>query len=98
MIIFFNHHTMAIAMASGSLLLGLLAQQAAGQLLVPQSPPAGASEPVPKGVSSFSIEFSSVVDYFGNTTHPNEYSQNLLSNLKNAAGAFPKIRIGGTTQ
>ncbi|EYE96476.1 glycosyl hydrolase family 79 C-terminal domain-containing protein [Aspergillus ruber CBS 135680] len=89
---------MAMAMTSGSLLLGLLAQQAAGQLLVPHSPPAGASEPVPKGASSFSIEFSSVVDYFGNTTHPNEYSQNLLFNLKNATGAFPKIRIGGTTQ
>lgn len=38
-----------MAIASGSLLLGLLAQQAAGQLLVPQFPPVDASEPVPKG-------------------------------------------------
>ena len=88
-------------MASRSLLLAVLAQQVVGQgqpLAVPYSPSAGASEPVPKDVSSFSIEFSSLVDYAGNTSHPNEFSLNLLSNLRDATGTFPRIRVGGTTQ
>lgn len=88
-------------MASMSLLLAVLAQQVAGQgqpLTVPYSPSPDASEPVPKDVSSFSIEFSSLVDYAGNTSHPNEFSLNLLSNLKDATGTYPRIRVGGTTQ
>ena len=88
-------------MASRSLLLAVLAQQVVGQgqpLAVPYSPSADASEPVPKDVSSFSIEFSSLVDYAGNTSHPNEFSLNLLSNLRDVTGTFPRIRVGGTTQ
>ena len=88
-------------MATTSLLLAVLAQQVVGQgrpLTVPYSPSTDASEPVPKDVSSFSIEFSSLVDYAGNTSHPNEFSLNLLSNLKDATGTYPRIRVGGTTQ
>lgn len=82
-------------------LLAVLAQKVVGKgqpITVPYSPSADASETVPKDVSSFSIESSSLVDYAGNTSHPNEFSLNLLSNLKNATGVYPRIRVGGTTQ
>lgn len=89
-------------MTPWSFLVAILAQQAVGQqpftINAPQSPPNGASEPVPRDVSSFSIEFSFFVDYAGNASHPNEYSRALLENLKDTAGIFPRIRIGGTTQ
>ena len=88
-------------MATTSLLLAVLAQQVVGQgrpLTVIYCPSTDASEPVPKDVSSFSIEFSSLVDYAGNTSHPNEFSLNLLSNLKDTTGTYPRIRVGRTTQ
>lgn len=47
---------------------------------------------------SYSIEFSSFVDFAGNTSVPNDYSNNLLSNLGNLQGTKPYIRVGGNTQ
>lgn len=83
------------------LLVAILAQQVVGQgqsVTVPESPSKDASDTVPKDFSSFSIEFSSLVDYAGNTSHPNKFTRTLLSNLKDATGTFPQLRIGGTTQ
>jgi len=47
---------------------------------------------------SYSIEFSSFVDFAGNTSVPNDYSNNLLNNLGNLTGTKPYLRIGGNTQ
>lgn len=47
---------------------------------------------------SYSIEFSSFVDFAGNTSVPNDYSNNLLNNLGNLTGTKPYIRVGGNTQ
>jgi len=47
---------------------------------------------------SYSIEFSSFVDYAGNSSAPNDFSNNLLNNLGNLTGSKPFIRVGGNTQ
>lgn len=82
--------------------MAILAQQALGQhpvpLNVPQSVPVDACDPVIRDISSFSIEFSTLVDYAGTASQPNEFSRALLSNLKDTSGVFPRLRIGGTTQ
>ena len=47
---------------------------------------------------SFSIEFAFFPDFAGNSTVPNIFSYNLLSNLGNLQGTNPYIRVGGNTQ
>lgn len=47
---------------------------------------------------SYSIEFSSFPDFAGNSSHPNDFSNNLLNNLGNLTGTKPYIRVGGNTQ
>ncbi|KAI9924234.1 hypothetical protein MW887_007184 [Aspergillus wentii] len=76
----------------------LLVPTALGLISVPDSPPNFASDPIPKDLSSFSIELSSFPNYAGNTSIPNDFSYNLLSNLKELTGVWPKVRVGGTTQ
>lgn len=61
------------------------------------SPPSGAGIPFEAFVS-YSIEFSSFVDYAGNTSNPNIFSDNLLNNIGQLAGTKPYIRVGGNTQ
>lgn len=56
------------------------------------------AEPLPAGFVSYSIEFSSFPDFAGNKSQPNEFSYNLLKNLKSLQGSFPYIRVGGNTQ
>ncbi|KAI1464112.1 glycoside hydrolase family 79 protein [Daldinia caldariorum] len=50
------------------------------------------------GFVSYSIEFSSFPDFAGNKSNPNDFSNNLLDNLKAFSGIKPYIRIGGNTQ
>ncbi|KAI1774726.1 glycoside hydrolase family 79 protein [Hypoxylon cercidicola] len=50
------------------------------------------------GFISYSIEFSSFPDFAGNTSNPNNFSNNLLENLGSLAGIKPYIRVGGNTQ
>ena len=54
--------------------------------------------PVLESFVSFSIEFAFFPDYAGNSTNPNTFSYNLLSNLGNLQGTNPYIRVGGNTQ
>ncbi|KAF2169012.1 glycoside hydrolase family 79 protein [Zasmidium cellare ATCC 36951] len=61
------------------------------------SPPAGAGIPC-EGFVSYSIEFSSFVDFAGNTSNPNVFSDNLLNNIGRISGTKPHIRVGGNTQ
>ena len=46
----------------------------------------------------YSIEFSSFVDFAGNDSAPNTFSDNLLNNIGNLTGTKPYIRVGGNTQ
>lgn len=63
---------------------------------VPSSPKN--SSPVPNDLQSISIEFSYFPDYAGNKSQPNEFSKNLLHNLRTLTGVAPKVRVGGTSQ
>ncbi|KAH8812756.1 glycoside hydrolase family 79 protein [Xylogone sp. PMI_703] len=61
--------------------------------------PSSASPPVSRDFQSFSIEFSSWVDYAGNISHPNEFTNTMFANLRAFNGDVPQIiRIGGNTQ
>ncbi|KIX02569.1 uncharacterized protein Z518_08510 [Rhinocladiella mackenziei CBS 650.93] len=62
------------------------------------SPPSNASKPILESFVSFSIEFSSFPDFAGNSSHPNHFSYNLLTNLGKIQGSNPIVRVGGNTQ
>ncbi|KAH7336474.1 hypothetical protein BKA65DRAFT_459224 [Rhexocercosporidium sp. MPI-PUGE-AT-0058] len=64
---------------------------------VPGKTPADAGKPW-QDFFSYSIEASSFADFAGNLSTPNTFSYNLLKNLKEFAGVFPVMRIGGNTQ
>jgi hypothetical protein len=56
------------------------------------------SEPLPPSFVSYSIEFFYFPDFAGNSSAPNTFSYNLLSNLGDIQGSNPIIRVGGNTQ
>ncbi|KAG6359218.1 hypothetical protein INS49_012739 [Diaporthe citri] len=67
------------------------------QLKVPNSAPEG-RQIVDASFQSYSIEFSYMLDFAGNASHPNSYSHQMIQNLGDIAGSYPIIRAGGTTQ
>ncbi|KAK2615776.1 hypothetical protein N8I77_002504 [Diaporthe amygdali] len=67
------------------------------QLNVPDSAPKN-HQIVDASFQSYSIEFSYMLDFAGNASHPNLYSHQMLKNLGDLAGSYPIIRAGGTTQ
>lgn len=60
--------------------------------------PVNASNPLLEGYVSYSIEFAFFPDFAGNTSSPNTFSYNLLSNIREIQGVPPYIRVGGNTQ
>ena len=62
------------------------------------TPAQDASAPVLPSFVSFSIEFVFFPDFAGNSSAPNTFSHNLLSNLGKIQGSNPIIRVGGNTQ
>lgn len=60
--------------------------------------PADASEALLDSFVSFSIEFAFFPDFAGNSSLPNTFSYNLLSNIGQLQGSNPIIRVGGNTQ
>ncbi|KAF2684717.1 glycoside hydrolase family 79 protein [Lentithecium fluviatile CBS 122367] len=64
--------------------------------LVPDSSSAG--EPVLESFVSFSIETAFFPDFAGNTGAPNNFSRNLLEELREFQGSLPNVRVGGNTQ
>ncbi|KAH7166586.1 hypothetical protein EDB81DRAFT_866294 [Dactylonectria macrodidyma] len=65
---------------------------------VPLTPPVHVAEPVGKSFVSFSVEFSWWPEFAGNLSHPNKFTDNLMSNFKPLTGNKPYIRVGGNTQ
>lgn len=57
-----------------------------------------AGEAVLASFVSYSIEFAFFPDFAGNKSAPNDFSDNLLENLKGFQGSKPDIRVGGNTQ
>jgi hypothetical protein len=79
--------------------LGLVFIQVNGQsILIPSSPPVGASQPVGEAFVSLSFEFGSFPTYAGNKSAPNQLTGNLLDNIARYQGTRPYIRVGGVTQ
>lgn len=64
---------------------------------ISESPPDDAGVPLESFIT-YSIEFSSFIDFAGNTSAPNDFSDNLLNNIAKYAGIKPYIRMGGNTQ
>ena len=60
---------------------------------VDSRPPPDAHKPL-EHFLSYSIEFSSLVDFAGNLSAPNTFSDNLLNNIAHYAGSKPLIRVG----
>jgi hypothetical protein len=82
-------------------LLGLAGRVVLSQsvkVTIPSSPPSTAGQPFPDAFVSYSIEFAYFPDFAGNSSHPNTFSYNLLTNLGNLQGTKPYIRVGGNTQ
>lgn len=61
--------------------------------------PPRASPIISRDFQAFSIEFAFFVDFTGNKSHPNKFTNNLLANLRAFNGDVPQvIRVGGNTQ
>jgi hypothetical protein len=92
----------------------LLIEVAACAVSLSVSPAHNVSKPLLESFVSYSIEFSSFPDFAGrrcngagengtkytpgNSSQPNNFSYNLLTNLRNLQGSFPIIRVGGNTE
>ncbi|KAL6894855.1 hypothetical protein GGI43DRAFT_424697 [Trichoderma evansii] len=87
------------SVASSIATLAALAASETVRLNVARSAPASSSPPISLDFQSFSIEFAFLVDFQGNKSHPNKFTNNLLANLRAFNGDVPQIlRIGGNTQ
>lgn len=64
---------------------------------LPAIPPPTAHTPL-EHFLSYSIELSSLADFTGNLSYPNNYSLTLLNNLAHYSGSLPILRVGGNTQ
>ncbi len=53
---------------------------------------------VPSDLVSFSIELRNLARFTGSVDQPNQFSKNLLDNLKEFTGVYPLIRVGGGSQ
>jgi hypothetical protein len=56
--------------------------------------PHSGAEYVPRDLQSFSIEFAFFPDYAGNKSHPNNFSKNLLENLRTSLGYIHLSELG----
>ncbi|KAJ7137661.1 hypothetical protein C8R44DRAFT_607044 [Mycena epipterygia] len=67
-------------------------------LHVPLSPPPSTSRPLDPALTSLSFDPAFWVEFWGNATHPNEFSMQMLKNVAQRTGVYPDIRPGGVTQ
>ncbi|KAJ7685454.1 hypothetical protein DFH06DRAFT_1264692 [Mycena polygramma] len=85
-----------------ALLLLLAASVACGAqvhvLHVPPTTPPTASRPLNSALTSLSFDPAFWVEFWGNKTHPNEFSMQMIKNIAQRTGAYPIIRPGGVTQ
>ncbi|KAF7311470.1 Glycoside hydrolase family 79 protein [Mycena kentingensis (nom. inval.)] len=67
-------------------------------LHIPARVPETASRPLDPSLTSLSVDPAFWLEFFGNATHPNEFSMQMLKNVAARTGSFPIIRPGGVTQ
>ncbi|CEL61683.1 hypothetical protein RSOLAG1IB_04433 [Rhizoctonia solani AG-1 IB] len=72
--------------------------QATIQLEVPQKLPQGASRVLHPAFTSLSVDPAFWVEFFGNSSHPNKLSFQLIKHIADRTGVSPWIRPGGVTQ
>ncbi|KAI1820808.1 glycoside hydrolase family 79 protein [Xylaria intraflava] len=84
-------HTLAWKSSSGPNITNVV-------VLSPPNAPSPHRQIVDAAYSSYSIEFSYMADYGGNDTHPNLFSKQVIQNLYDISGAYPLVRVGGSTQ
>ncbi|KAJ5533180.1 hypothetical protein N7494_009732 [Penicillium frequentans] len=63
----------------------------------PTSVPADASQPVAHDFASISIPIHFFAEYAGNKSSPNIFSRDIIELLHHKTGAYPHIRVGGTS-
>ncbi|KAJ6597210.1 hypothetical protein DFH09DRAFT_904977 [Mycena vulgaris] len=80
------------------ILLLASAAAAARVLHVPSTAPPSVSRPLDPALTSFSVDPAFWAEFWGNKTHPNEFSMQMLKNIAQRTGAYPVIRPGGVTQ
>ncbi|KAK7037976.1 hypothetical protein R3P38DRAFT_2903724 [Favolaschia claudopus] len=67
-------------------------------LQAPSHPPLTASRPLSPALTSLSVDPAFWVEFWGNETHPNEFSMQMIKNVAQRTGEYPIIRPGGVTQ
>ncbi|KAJ7594707.1 hypothetical protein C8J56DRAFT_1012852 [Mycena floridula] len=60
--------------------------------------PSSLSRKLSPALTSLSIDPAFWVEFWGNNTHPNEFSMQMLKNIADRTGVYPIIRPGGVTQ
>ncbi|OCK80416.1 glycoside hydrolase family 79 protein [Lepidopterella palustris CBS 459.81] len=60
--------------------------------------PSNSGGAIPESFVSYSIEFAFFPDFAGNSSQPNDFSNNLLESVREYMGTKPYIRVGGNTQ
>ncbi|KAJ7775143.1 hypothetical protein B0H16DRAFT_1713571 [Mycena metata] len=84
------------------LLLALLVrskpQRTIHVLQVPPTAPPNVSRALDGALTSLSFDPAFWVEFWGNRTHPNEFSMQMIKNVAARTGAYPVIRPGGVTQ
>ncbi|KAH8812788.1 glycoside hydrolase family 79 protein [Xylogone sp. PMI_703] len=67
------------------------------KIIPPKQLPFGASHPVAHDYGSFSWPIHFFAEIAGNLSSPNHFSQDIVRLLYNLTGAWPHVRIGGTS-
>ena len=62
---------------------------------VPGIAPAISVAPLQSNFVSFAIEYAFLPEFAGDTTNPNQFSYNVLSNIESISGMMPYVRVGG---
>ncbi|KAG9088534.1 hypothetical protein FRC06_001979 [Ceratobasidium sp. 370] len=102
---FLEEHDAGLSEAENSAAKGIYwvvcaqaASEATIQLEIPKTPPPTASRILNPAFASFSVDPAFWVEFFGNSTHPNKLSFQLIKHVADRTGVSPWIRPGGVTQ
>lgn len=78
-------------------LLPALASASALVLNNPEQVPDGSSVAIDHAFGSISFPIHFLVDYVGSPSTPNLFTSDIFTLLKNKTGAWPRVRVGGTS-
>ncbi|KAJ1306966.1 hypothetical protein OPQ81_007946 [Rhizoctonia solani] len=100
LMMFRTHSALCLAICAG--LFGVVASLSTSEstiiLEVPQRLPQRASRVLHPAFTSLSVDPAFWVEFFGNSSHPNKLSFQLIKHIADRTGVSPWIRPGGVTQ